>query len=378
MSGILLFVSVLIFLCYAALLLYYRSGWVQLEEHLTDKQHEPKTKVSIIIPARNEGKNMALLLKDIMSQFYPTPLMEVIVVDDHSEDDTAMKVREFPGVKLLSLRDIIGNQKLNAYKKRAIEEGIKHSSGELIITTDADCRMHAYWLLSIVQFYEQGNYQLMAGPVKYEESYRWFNVFQSLDFMTMQGITGATSFHRSGSMCNGANLAYTRMAFDAVQGFRGIDDVASGDDMMLMNKIEKRFPGRTAYLKNKEAIVLTQPMPGIKAFFHQRIRWASKATRLNDKRVQRVLYFVYFFNLWFMFLLIFSLFKGWYLMMFFGMIACKTSIEAFFLYPVSEFFSKRKEIGWFYILQFIHIPYIIFSGLLGQMGEYEWKERRVS
>lgn len=377
MGGILLLISVLFFLCYAALMLYYRSGWSQLEEERVDKQREPRTRVSILIPARNEEKNISLLLKDILSQFYPTSLMEVIVVDDHSEDHTADKVKEFPGVQLISLQEKIGSEKLNAYKKRAIEEGIKSSTGELLITTDADCRMHAYWLLSLVEHYERGEYQLIAGPVKYEESYRWFQVFQSLDFMTMQGITGAAAFHRSGSMCNGANLAYTRKAYEAVQGFRGIDEIASGDDMMLMNKIEKRFPGRTTYLKNKEAIVLTQAMPTIKSFIQQRIRWASKATKLKDVRVQRVLYFVYFFNLWFFVLLLLSLFKGGYLFMFFGMLAAKTAIEAYFIYPVADFFSKRKEIGWFYILQFIHIPYIIFSGLLGQSGTYQWKEREV-
>ena len=377
MSGLIILIVVLFFLCYAVLLFYYRSGWLQLEEITTDKHHDPKTKVTIIIPARNEEEHIGHVLKDILSQYYPTHLMEVIVVDDHSEDRTAEIVSEYKGVKLIHLAQIIGTEKLNAYKKKAIEAAIKESSGDLIVTTDADCRFKPYWLLSIVSFYEKHKVQFIAAPVSMTYKNLGFEYFQALDFTTMQGITGALSFFQNGAMCNGANLAYTRNAFVAVNGFKDIDSIASGDDMLLMYKIEKKFPKQTRYLKNKEAIAETPALDSFHAFLQQRILWASKANHFADKRIQWVLYLVYFFNALFPLLLLLGLFWNALFATFWVLLLSKTYIEGLFLFPVCDFFSKPKNWLRFFLFQFLHIPYILISGFLGQSGSYQWKNRQV-
>ena len=377
MVAILIFISVVIFLCYAALIFYYRNGWTNMPNFILNKQYLPTTKVSIVIPARNEEKNIKHLLKDILSQYYPTHLMEIIVVDDHSTDQTAQIIQSFQGVKYINLSDHLHGEILNAYKKKAIETAIAQSEGELIITTDADCRMGAYWLLSLVQYFEKYKHQFIAAPVQFSNNGSFFQTFQSLDFITMQGITGAVVYNQSGTMCNGANLAYTKKAFHAVGGFKDIDDIASGDDMLLMYKIEQKYPARIGYLKCPEAIVTTAPMQDLKSFLQQRIRWASKATKFKDKRIQFVLGLVYFFNLTFLMLQLFSLQNSQNLFTFFGLLILKTAIEMYFLKPVCHFFKKEKELYPFFILQFIHIPYILLSGLMGQFGSYRWKERIV-
>jgi len=348
-----------------------------LNEHLLNRSYEPKTKITILIPARNEEQHIKNLIEDMLVQFYPRELMEIIVIDDHSTDQTASIASSIKGVRVISLAEITGGKVLNAYKKKAIEEGIRQSSGELIITTDADCRMCSYWLLSVVNFYETYHHELIASPVLFSTDKSWFQTFQSIDFMTMQGITGALSFTKSGTMCNGANLAYTRNAFNAVGGFQGIDDIASGDDMLLMYKIEKRFPKRTAYLKCKDAIVYTEPMPTLKTFLQQRTRWASKANKFEDRRIKSVLIIVYLFNAMFPILLFIGFFRQTSLVAFVGLWLAKTFVELLLLLPVSKFFRKRKELLFFVLLQFIHIPYILYAGLSGQMGEYEWKGRKV-
>ncbi len=371
------FFVVVLFLLYASLILYYRAGWLRLNEHKLNKSYSPKTKVSILIPARNEESHIKHLLDDIAAQYYPSELIEVIVINDHSTDRTAEIASSCKQVHCISLSDFTEGKILNAYKKKAIEVGILQSSGELIITTDADCKMCQYWLLSIVNFYETYHHELVASPVLFTTDNSWFQTFQSIDFMTMQGITGALANTKSGTMCNGANLAYTRKAFNAVQGFKGIDDIASGDDMLLMYKIEKQFPNRTAYLKCKDAIVYTYPMQTIKAFLQQRTRWASKANIFEDKRIKTVLAIVYIFNLLFPALLVMSFFNHAIFTSFLVLWLSKTGVELLLLFPVSAFFKKKKELLFFVLLQFIHIPYILYSGLKGQMGTYEWKERQV-
>ena len=377
MLHLFIFIAVLLSLLYAVLILYYRDGWLRLPEYRPDNTLTPITKVSILIPARNEEANIGPLLKDIMAQYYPPELMEVIVIDDYSTDRTADIASSFKGVTCISLSDFTEGKFLNAYKKKAIEIAIQQSNGELIITTDADCRMCQYWVRSIVRYYETYRHQLIASPVLFTTDNSWFQTFQSIDFTAMQGITGALSATHSGTMCNGANLAYTRKAFNAVNGFNGIDDIASGDDMLLMHKIEQRFPRKTSYLKCKDAIVYTSPMSTLKTFLQQRTRWASKANTFEDKRITAVLAIVYLFNLLFPVLLIASFFNNQSISAFIFLWLLKTALEVSLLLPVSAFFHKKKELTYFALLQFIHIPYVLYAGLRGQTGTYEWKGRQV-
>ncbi|MBK8146513.1 MAG: glycosyltransferase [Bacteroidetes bacterium] len=154
------------------------------------KDYKPRTRVSIIIPARNEEKSIGILIKNILAQIYPPELTEIIVIDDHSTDNTSKVVGTFPKVTLITLADFTKGTVLNAYKKKAIEIGIKQSSGELIITTDADCAMCEFWLLSIVYAYEHNHNKLLAAPVAFFNKKNWFQIFQSIDFFTMQGCNG--------------------------------------------------------------------------------------------------------------------------------------------------------------------------------------------
>lgn len=377
MFPLLVFISILFILAYAILLLYFKAGWNKTPELKLIKDHSPTTKVSIIIPARNEEKNIGALLQNITAQIYPVALTEIIVIDDHSTDQTSAIVRKFSNVKLITLSDFTEGKVLNAYKKKAIEIGIQHSSGELIITTDADCGLCEFWLLSLVYQFELYHHKLIAAPVAFFDQSNWFHIFQSIDFFTMQGVTAALSYFKSGTMCNGANLAYTREAFDAVGGFDGIDDIASGDDMLLMYKIEKEFPGQTSYLKCKDAIVYTAGMDSLKNFFTQRIRWASKATKFEDKRIKFILACIFFFNLFLFLILLLALINFSYLKLFLFLIFAKATTELSLLLPVSQFFKKEKELRYVYLFQIIHIPYILISAILSQFGTYTWKERQV-
>lgn len=188
-------------------------------------------------------------------------------------------------------------------------------------------------------------------------------------------------------MCNGANLAYSRNAFNEVNGFKGINDIASGDDMLLMHKIYRQYPDGIKYLQSEEVIVHTAPMHNWKDFLNQRIRWASKADKYDDKRIFAVLLLVYLFNLLLVLLPITALFYNpmlsiincqisivnfWLLL-----IALKTITELFFLYPVSVFFQKQRLLWLFPIAQPFHIVYTVIAGWLGKFGTYRWKERKV-
>lgn len=339
----------------------------------------PSTTFSVIIPARNEAGNIGALLKSILAQTYSHNLFEVIVVDDHSTDETAAVVKQFEGVKLVQLKE----DRINSYKKKAIETGIAAARNEWIVCTDADCSVTPHWLQVLASFIQDKDPVFVAAPVSFvggalkQKKESVLYIFQALDFLTLQGITGASVAGKKHNMCNGANLAYKREAFYEVQGFKGIDSIASGDDMLLMHKIWKRYPQQIGYLKSKEAIVETEAAPTWKAFFNQRIRWASKATSYDDKRIFIVLLLVYLFNCSFLALLVLSVFNMVYLYAFLIFMVLKTLVEISFVGKVSRFFDRQYLLKYFFFFQPLHIGYTIISGFLGTFGSYEWKGRKV-
>ena len=380
MELLILTVSLLLLGVYSILIIYYRHSWITIPTFKTNDNNIPRVKISIIIPARNEEQNIVDCLNSIVDQSYPKYLFEVLVVDDHSTDQTAEIILSYrdQNVQLISLKDFVAGNEINSYKKKAIEIAVQQSSGDIIVTTDADCIVSPGWLQTIAKFYEEKKPAFIVMPVAINCGNKFIEIFQSLDFMTLQGITGASVYKKFHSMCNGANLAYTKKAFIEVGGFKGIDNIASGDDMLLLHKIFNRYPDGIAYLKSREVIVQTEPVKTIAQFLNQRIRWASKADKYDDKRIFAVLVLVYFFNVWILFAGIacffFTLPFAYY---FITIVAAKTIVELLFLYPVARFFKKRIILWWFPLAQPFHILYTIVAGWLGKFGKYTWKERTV-
>jgi cellulose synthase/poly-beta-1,6-N-acetylglucosamine synthase-like glycosyltransferase len=369
---LLLYISILFFICYSVLILYYWQSWKAIPDPVLSNE-PPSISISVIIPARNEAGNIGQLLKTLQTQMYPEELIEIIVVDDHSTDKTAEVVLQFTGVKLLQLKE----EGVNAYKKKAIEKGIAAATNQLIVTTDADCIPSPAWLQTIAAFKAKTNAGFIVAPVVFTTNSQPVQIFQAIDFMVLQGITGASVYKKLHSMCNGANLAYERKLFYEVNGFAGIDHIASGDDMLLMHKVAKKNPGTIHYLRSKTAIVSTQPMHTWKDFFNQRIRWASKATHYDDNRIFWVLLLVYLFNLSFLALLVAGFWLPLCWLVLVSLWICKTIIELPFVYSVAGFFGHQSLLKYFFFFQPLHIFYTIISGLFGQFGKYEWKGRKV-
>ncbi len=338
--------------------------------------------MSILVPARNEAENIQKCLTSILLQSYPSNLFEIIVIDDHSEDETAQIVANIDNqqVKLLQVADFIKPEKLRSFKKKAIEIGVLKAKGQLIVTTDADCVAGKDWLKTIVSFYEITRSKFIAAPVNFHLEKNKFEQFQSLDFLGMMGVTGAGIHGKFMNMCNGANLAYEKTAFKEVNGFDGIDHLASGDDMLLMQKIAKRYPDKIDFLKNNDAVILTNAQPTLISFLNQRIRWASKSTSYKEWKVTFILIMVFLFC--------FNIVLTFFLIPFFGLtmafvfifqLLIKTTMDYFFLGSMAKFFNRKDLMRSFIPAQFLHIVYIVVIGFLSIfIKKYYWKGRRTS
>jgi cellulose synthase/poly-beta-1,6-N-acetylglucosamine synthase-like glycosyltransferase len=371
---------------YLVIMGIYWAGWRSLPIWHLPIDFTPTTFISIIIPARNEGKNISTCLESILSGSYPKFLYEIIVVDDHSEDDTATIVEDFIVknknivlIRLGAIPALLNASVTQSPKKKAIETAMQCAKGTHIITTDADCIVQNNWLMyHAAAFEQQPNVKMIAAPVAFYQEKNLLQRFQGLDFVGMMGITGAGIHWGFQRMGNGANLAYTKAVFKEINGFEGVNDRASGDDMYLLQKVAHLYPKGVFFLKNKNATVHTQAKSDLNGFIQQRIRWGSKNAAYPEKWVTILLAFVFFFCWTLVFNIVSLPFSVELRGVFLFQILAKVSIDFLFLREMSLFFKKENLLRWFIPSCFMHIAYIAGVGMMSQLVKnYEWKGRKL-
>jgi poly-beta-1,6-N-acetyl-D-glucosamine synthase len=318
--------------------------------------------ISVVVPARNESKNILSLLKGLLNQTYHK--YEVIVVDDHSEDSTKALVSSFYSTKVTLI------ESNGRGKKTAIQTGIALARGEIIVTTDADCRVHHDWLENINACFSQ-DVSMVTGAVIFDKPDNFFERMQQLEFAALMGTGAATISLGYPTMCNGANLAYRRATFEEVNGFDGNMHIASGDDEFLMRKISKKKLG-TIYFNNRDAVG-TDAQPAIRPFIQQRLRWASKWKHNSSLLARSIALFILSFQA----LIIYSyteILAGNYFYLTFVI------LKMFFEFGLLYRFTIDLKIKWrwpvFFAWQIMYPLYVISIGIISLFSGYRWKGRR--
>ncbi|MCK4661252.1 MAG: glycosyltransferase [Bacteroidales bacterium] len=354
---------------YILLILQFILGWVKTKEY-NQINYSGKTLASIILPVRNEEKHIADIVNDLLNQDYPNKLHEIIVIDDHSNDNTYNIVENLckssEKIEILSLSDTSG-------KKAAIKKGIKFSKGSIIITTDADCRIKNFWLSTIISFYEKYKPKIIVGPVIINNEQNIFEQMQSLEFLSLIGSgAGAIAINRA-IMCNAANLAFEKEIYKGNEH----EKYQSGDDILLLLKLKKKFKKSIMFLKSSNATVSTSPQKSLKALFQQRKRWTSKSRAYKDADIILTALIVFITN----FLLFVSFILMWtnkdFLLSFIIIFFSKSIIDFIFLVKITKYFKKTYLLKIFIPLNFIYFFYISIIAIIGNIGKYKWKNRLV-
>ncbi len=395
---LILIFSILLSIGYSVFLSTYRHGWKAIPEAQLRQSFKPNIFISVIIPARNEAENIEPCLRSILEGNYPHNLLEIIVLDDFSEDRTAEIVNQLSeslipkksgsesSISCIHMADNLPPEsRFTPNKKKAIEIGVSNAKGEIIVTTDADCLVQKDWLLLIAAAFENPQTQMVCGPVAFHQEKSLLQRFQSLDFLGMMGITGAGTQLGWHHMANGANLAFRKQAFEAVNGFVGNAHLASGDDMFLVQKVAKRWPGSVSFLKSCEATVLTKASPDLRAFWHQRLRWGTKNAAIPSwpLRLSLLTVFLFCWSIWvnLAFAIAYAVMDipANFFWIFLFQIIVKAVFDYFFLSEMCRFFNRKDLLRWFWPSFFMHTAYI---ALLGTMSifykKYEWKGRRAT
>jgi biofilm PGA synthesis N-glycosyltransferase PgaC len=332
------------------LLMIYRS-LLKIRPFVTTDS--PSSFVSVIVACHNEHENLPVLLNNISEQDYPVNLFEVIIVDDNSTDGT---LEIALGYKLQM--NLIGLSNKGTGKKQAVRTGIEASSGVLIITTDADCRMDRRWIRSITGFYESFKPDMIICPVRIEQGTGFFRRFQELEFLSLQGITAGTVTAGKGTMCNGANLAFTREAYLNNEAYLHFE-IPSGDDIFLLHSLKKHKQSNMLWLESRDANVTTGSVGNIRSYLKQRRRWISKAESYSDADTILLGIVTFVTILLQGFLLVFTLINKAYLPVFLTVIFLKSAVDFLILRNTCHRYGKQKLMNWFLAAQLFYPFYVL-------------------
>jgi cellulose synthase/poly-beta-1,6-N-acetylglucosamine synthase-like glycosyltransferase len=340
---------------------------------------EPKTTFSIIVPFRNEANNISDLLNSISNLNYPKALFEIICINDDSNDDSATIFNNWRIQNGWIQSTLLQNLRLtNSPKKDAISRAIPIVKNQWIVTTDADCVVNQNWLSTLDNYIQNNDCQMIAGLVSVSEKSGFFNHFQYLDMISLQGTTIGSFGLNEAFMCNGANFAYTKNFFLEIKGFEGNSNLASGDDVFLLQKAIKNNPSGVHYLKNHDFIVYTKPEKTITKLFMQRLRWASKTGDYDSDFAKGLAVIVLLMNTilvvgciqWFA-----NCLKNETVNLLKFIFLIKITMDYLLLFKINKFI-KNSNFFFPIISSFIYPFFCTIVGMYSLFGGFSWKGRR--
>ena len=368
-------VSALLNFMYFIYIAIHLISWSKIPVNGTSDNFAAKTKISVIIPARNEEGYISGCIGAIAAQTYPACLLEIIVADDHSADKTK-EIAEKAFLKTGISCKIISNRENEQGKKSAITEAVKNSSGELLVITDADCQSNNKWLSTLENEYRKTGAYMLCGPVQIVGGNNFLECFQSLELCGLSLLSGAGIYAGFPLLCNGSNIAYTRQVFDDLGGFSKIDAIPSGDDVLLMFKVHKKYPGKIGYVKSKDAIVSTSAQTSIRGFISQRIRWASKGLYAKNNTNSFVSMLVFSANFFSLIAVFFSIFCMKLFLLLICGVAAKIIADFLLLLFATDFFGRKKLLWIFPFAEIMTMLYVSWVGIAANFASYEWKGRQ--
>lgn len=369
---------------YLLLIKNYLFHWHSIPVVRFDKESIENPFISIIVAARNEENNISKCLQSLIEQDYPKDKYEIIVVDDHSTDKTAEEIKKKQEknkiIHLISMSTYGEKKGVVSYKREAIQAGMALSKGEFILLTDADCEVSTDWVKLISFLFINEKCVFVGGPVVISLNKTDFlPSFQALDMLGMMLITGAGFKSGNQLLANGANMAFSKQAFQDSGGFTKFPAKASGDDMFLLHQLNSYYPGRIAFLKSLAGLVKTKPMATLGELIQQRIRWASKNRNYKELKISLSLLLIFILSTFIILLGLLSFIKFTLFFPFFILLyLSKFSGDYLLQREAISFFKESRLSKHIFISQHLHTLYIFLIGIMGNLvPRYHWKGRMV-
>src|SRR5207244_206033 len=208
------------------------------------RDYEPLTSgplVSIIIPARNEARNIERCVRSVLATAY-SPI-EVIVVDDRSTDGTAEIVEPAIGDRLRLVRGV--EPPAGWFGKQwAIVQGYKIARGELLLFADADTSHEPELLPRAMRGLQDERVDLFTVLPRQEMRTFWERVIQPHVFVALESrFAYLASVNRTrtywNAIANGQFILTTRAAYDAVGTQAAVKHSVADDVVMALNYVRE-------------------------------------------------------------------------------------------------------------------------------------------
>ncbi len=371
-----LYIFAIIIVVYGTFTTLAIIGFGKLNEIL---EEEPTVApfISIVISARNEADNIEVCLQQIIKQKFASQNFEVILIDDASEDatyDIAVNVLK---------NSIISHQLIKQHshkgKKQNISEAIKIAKGSIIITSDADVvYRNSYWLLTISNYFKNYSPNMLIMPIDFENHSGFLANFQIIENLALTAITAGYCGIKKPFMCNGANLAFKKSAYNLVSGYDSHLHISSGEDIFLMEEIKKADPNSIHYGLIRSLIVKTKTLLTIKSLFQQRIRWAYKAKYNSNNLNLFASFIILATNLLFV-ALILAIIKESVIIPYLSIfVFAKFVFDFLLLFLASNFLGRTKIIWWLIPFGFIYWIYAIIVGICSLFVKPYWKGKKIN
>lgn len=368
--------SLSIVILYVGLILYILKQWINTKPLTVEKSRQGFS-YSIIIPARNEEKNIGACVHSILNnKGFNQFRTEVIVVDDHSTDNTIGCISDIahPSIIVLHLEDYLKGRKSNSYKKEAINYALENATGDYIIQTDADCVFSSNYLVTLDKILQEHKPEFIACPVHLHPAHSLLEHFQLLDMIGMMGLTQAGISTNKWHMANGANMVYKNQ-----DGKLKDLSIASGDDIHRIESMVQYSSNKILFAKDKNLLVQTKPLSTITAFISQRIRWGTK-NRNSRNSIMKLISVIVYLNVMSILIhpLMFFNLGPLALIIFVSHLMFKMSVDYIYLKELSDFFNSRQSLKYFIPSTILTLLYISVVGTLSLfVKNYRWKGRSV-
>lgn len=324
--------------------------------------------VSVVVAVRNEENNILSCLESLNNLIYPDDKLEIIIVDDASTDKTETIINDFmkdePRFKIKKLAEEESG-KLKG-KVRAMAEGIKISSREIILTTDADCVVNPLWAKTIASYY-QNNVGLVNGFTSQFVNSQ-FSGMQAIDFIYLLFVAaGAINLNKPVS-CIGNNMSFRKKAYEETGGFENLPFSVT-EDFLLLNSIHKLSKYKLIYPLDINSLVIGNPCGSIKELFNQKKRWAVGGLETPPAGILLMLWA----SLTNLFILLTPFFFSavWLYLAFF-----KIAIDFFVLLPVNQKLGLQKNLKYFPVFQIYYVIYVLVLPFVILFSKkVKWKDR---
>jgi 1,2-diacylglycerol 3-beta-glucosyltransferase len=361
-SVTLLYFVELSFYAYAAL----RSR--QLARSHSSKDRQPK--VSIVVAAKDEEKNLPACLDSLTKLDYPPELFEIIVVNDQSCDSTPQIVddasKRFSNIKRIDAITIDDNSSLRG-KANALSQGIDKANGEFIFLTDADCIVPSTWIRETLKYFED-DVGIVGGVTLISKTEKPIYGIQAIDWDILLTVgAGAATVGRPVG-CLGNNLAFRKKAYEQIGGYRNIKFSVTEDFALFKAIASSNWNYR--YPMDRLTLVETLPVESLIEVFSQRKRWAT-----GGKDTGAFGFLTLAPGFIFHWLLILSpLFSFTTSVIFF---AAKLLMDTLFILPTLIYYGKITHLKFIFYFEIYYILYVAILPFSVYFGKgVTWKGRR--